>query len=249
MSNEVFLKGNQPYKRCGECAGTGAAQATHGTAPFCVICFGSGDEPVFDARRYAFARTNYQSDGHGCVEGNTEGTSAPAHSNRFANKFGGKCFKCGQWLDAGAGYCTRDGQKWVVQHKVCPEAPVQTVKAVAPVTGLDLSAVPSGRYAVPGGDTRLKVLIQGVAGGKWDGWVFVKDAAEYGQGQRYGAQRPGETYRGKIEDALRVIAQDPKAAAAAYGHLVGRCCICNRRLEDEGSVEQGIGPVCLAKFG
>jgi hypothetical protein len=248
MSNEVFLKGNLPFRKCQECSGTGDAQASHGSAPFCVVCFGSGNEPVLDQRRFKFA-SGYQSDGHGCVERNVEGTSAPARSNRFANKFGGKCFKCGQWLDAGAGYCTRDGQKWVVEHTTCPPAPVQTVKAVPAPTGLDLRSLPSGRYAVPGGDTRLKVQIDGVAGGKWDGWVFVKDAAEYGQQTRYGSQRPGELYRGKIEDALAAILADPKEAARAYGKLTGHCCICNRTLEAEGSVDKGIGPICEAKFG
>ena len=244
-NNEVFLKGNLPFKRCGACSGSGDVQPGQ-SGPFCTVCFGSGNEPVFESR-FKFA-SGYQSDGHGCVE-RTNGAEAPARSNKFANKFGGKCFNCGQWVEAQAGYCTRDGQGWVVQHKVCPEASVQTVKAVAPVTGLDLSEVPSGRYAVPGGDTRLKVMIQGVAGGKWDGWVFVKDAAEYGQGQRYGSQRPGETYRGKIEDALRAIAADPKAAAAAYGHLTGSCGVCGRHLEDKDSIERGIGPVCWGKFG
>jgi hypothetical protein len=250
MSNtQVFLKGNLPYQVCQDCKGTGDAQASHGSAPFCVTCFGSGNEPIFEGR-YAHLSARYQSDGHGCVEGNTEGTERPAKaSNRFANKFGGKCFKCGQWLDAGAGYCTRDGQKWVVEHKECPPAPVQGPRVVPTQTGLDLSTLPSGRSAVPGGDTRLKVQIDGVAGGKWDGWVFVKDAAEYGQGTRYGSQRPGELYRGKIEDALRAIAADPKAAAIAYGKLTGHCCLCNRTLEAEGSVEAGIGPICAGKVG
>lgn len=233
-----------PYETCSECLGTGDAQESHGSAPFCVVCFGSGNEPIFDPRRYAFARAT------GTAPRDAQsGNSGSAAGNKFANKFGGKCFRCGQWVEERQGLCTRDGQKWVVEHSgECP-AVEHTVKAVPAPTGLDLSSVPSGRYAVPGGDTRLKVQIQGVSGGKWDGWVFVKDAAEYGQQTRYGSQRPGETYRGKIEDALRAIAADPKAAAAAYGHLVGRCCICNRKLEDEGSVEAGIGPICLAKFG
>lgn len=241
---EVFLIGNLPYVICPTCNGTG-----DGT-PFCVECFGSGNAPIFEGR-YTHLNTpvSYVSDGHGCVEGNVADTlPARKASNKFANKYGGKCFKCGQWVEEQAGLCTRDGQKWLIEHKVCPEV-VHTVKQVPAQTGLDLSTLPSGRYAVPGGDTRLKVQIDGVAGGKWDGWVFVKDAAEYGQQTRYGAQRPGEMYRGKIEDALRAIMADPKAAAIAYGKLTGHCCVCNRTLEAEGSVDKGIGPVCEAKFG
>jgi hypothetical protein len=115
--------------------------------------------------------------------------------------------------------------------------------------GLDLSSVPSGRYAVPGGDTRLKVKIDNVATGKWAGWTFVSDAAEYGKGKRYGNQKPGATYRGEIEAELRAIAADPQAAMAAYGHLTSTCGICGRPLEDADSVARGIGPICAARFG
>jgi len=128
-----------------------------------------------------------------------------------------------------------------------------TVAAPAVVTApvdedpLDLSKVPSGLYAVPGGDTRLKVQIDNVRTGKWDGWVFVKDAAVYGEGRRYGSQKPGAYYRGQIEAALRVIAADPMAASAAYGHLTSTCGRCGRPLEKEESVARGIGPDCAGK--
>lgn len=114
---------------------------------------------------------------------------------------------------------------------------------------LDLADLPAGRYAVPGGDTRLKVRIDKPSRGSWAGWTFVKDAAEYGTGQRYGRQEPGGTYSGKITAELAAIMADPQGATAAYGHLTGTCGVCGRHLEDEDSVERGIGPVCLAKRG
>jgi hypothetical protein len=113
---------------------------------------------------------------------------------------------------------------------------------------LDLRSLPSGRYAVPGGDTRLKVQIDVVTSGKWEGWVFVKDAAVYGSGERYGSQRPGEQYRGKITDALRSILEDPFAAMVAYGHLTSSCGLCGLPLENADSVARGIGPVCATKM-
>jgi hypothetical protein len=116
------------------------------------------------------------------------------------------------------------------------------------IDGLDLRSMHSGYYAVPDGDTRLKVRIDVVTEGKWAGWVFVKDGAEYGAGQKYGSQRPGATYRGQIVEELMAIADDPTAAMAAYGHLVGRCGMCGRKLEDEKSIERGIGPVCASKL-
>lgn len=129
-----------------------------------------------------------------------------------------------------------------------PPQPERQRQAARP-TGIDLSTVPAGRYAVPGGDTRLKIRIDKPTDGKWAGFVFVKDAAEYGQGKRYGMQRPGDLYRGDIQDALRAIVADPLAAAAAYGHLTGSCGVCGRHLEDEQSVARGIGPICFEKFG
>jgi hypothetical protein len=116
-------------------------------------------------------------------------------------------------------------------------------------SGLDLSNLPAGRYAVPGGDTRLKVLIQRPkAPSKWAGWIFVSDAAEYGQGRKYGRQAPGKTYTGAIRAELEKIIADPKAACAAYGKLTGTCGVCGAHLEDEASVARGIGPICAGKF-
>jgi hypothetical protein len=115
----------------------------------------------------------------------------------------------------------------------------------------DLRTLPEGSYAVPSGTTRLKVRIErGKPGSKWDGWIFVKDAAEYGQGRRYGNQRPGESeYRGAIGLELALICADPAQSMAAYGKLVGKCGACGRPLEDKESVERGIGPVCAKKLG
>jgi hypothetical protein len=122
-------------------------------------------------------------------------------------------------------------------------------KAAAPpaATGLDLSGLPGGRYAVPGGD-RLKLEVEH-GEGTWAGWVFVSDAAVYGAGARYGKQRPGGRYEGDCAEALAVILADPLAASKAYGRLVRRCGVCGRPLEDEVSVREGIGPVCKGRFG
>lgn len=114
---------------------------------------------------------------------------------------------------------------------------------------VDVRTIPSGRYAVPGADTRLKLQVDNLTEGKWAGWVFVKDAAEYGYGKKYGSARPGQGYRGDVEAELAAIAADPAAASAAYGRLTGTCGICGRHLEDADSVARGIGPVCAAKKG
>jgi hypothetical protein len=129
-------------------------------------------------------------------------------------------------------------------------AKAAVVAATPAGNGLDLMPIPAGRYAVPDGETRLKVLIRKPAApSKWAGWVFVSDGAEYGQGTQYGRQAPGKTYYGKIEKELRAIAADPRAAAIAYGRLTGTCSVCGRKLENAASVEAGIGPICAAKEG
>jgi hypothetical protein len=114
---------------------------------------------------------------------------------------------------------------------------------------IDLSSVPEGFYAVPDGETRLKVKIERpTPPSKWSGFIFVSDGAEYGQQKKYGRQAPGKLYTGDIKDALRAIIADPRAASVAYGKLVGRCGVCNRRLEDAESIERGIGPICAGKL-
>jgi hypothetical protein len=52
-----------------------------------------------------------------------------------------------------------------------------------------------------------------------------------------------------LVEALRLFASDPVGQAAKHGHLTGRCCFCNRRLEDERSTAVGYGPVCADHFG
>ena len=123
----------------------------------------------------------------------TAAAAAPAQTVK-ANKYAGTCTKCGGHVPAEAGALvkTPDG-KWGADHiGDCPAAPAPAAK----VEGLDLSSLPSGYYAVPQGDTRLKVAIS-QGRNNWEGFTFVKDAAEYGQQQRYGMQRPGQTYSGQ----------------------------------------------------
>ncbi len=115
------------------------------------------------------------------------------------------------------------------------------------IEGLDLSELPAGLYAVPGGETRLKVTVDKVESGKWAGFTFVHDGAEYGQRQKYGMQAPGRNYNGGIQDQLRRIMEDPQAARERYAEITGRCYACNRKLEDEESVRLGIGPICRSK--
>ena len=123
----------------------------------------------------------------------------------------------------------------------------QDSRKISPSIGLDLTELPAGYYAVPDGDTRLKVVVNKPTSGKWEGFIFVHDGAEYGSRTKYGMQSPDGTYRGKIEDQLAKISADPDAAGREYASLTANCYRCNRKLEDETSVELGIGPICRNK--
>lgn len=117
------------------------------------------------------------------------------------------------------------------------------------VSQLDISSLPAGRYAVPDGDTRLKVLVSKPTKGSYKGWIFVSDAAAYGQRRRYGSQNPAtKMYVGEIREQLQKIIEDPRAATIAYGRLTGTCGVCGRPLEDEASVAAGIGPICAGRL-
>jgi hypothetical protein len=52
---------------------------------------------------------------------------------------------------------------------------------------------------------------------------------------------------GKLIEALRVLAGDPKAAALAYAKESGKCYHCDRKLTTPESVAAGIGPVCSGR--
>lgn len=167
-----------------------------------------------------------------------EGAERMTKGNRFANP----CVLCGHVVDEGAGYYFVKNGAWATIHGRgdCRED--------EPVEGIDLSNVPAGLFAVPGGDTRLKVRIDKPTAGRWEGWTFVKDGAVYGRGGMMGKVKPGGVYVGSAMDAIAAIAADPLAASAAYGRLTGTCGVCGKKLEDATSVERGIGPVCFNKF-
>jgi hypothetical protein len=137
------------------------------------------------------------------------------------------------------------GQEAAVQKILDRDA--QATQQAISGEALDISGL-HGYYAVPDGETRLKVRVSrpGVQS-RWHGYIFVSDGAEYGQRRTYGKQAPGSKYVGQIEAQLRAILADPYAAQVAYGKLTGTCGVCGRLLEDEASIEAGIGPICAAK--
>lgn len=138
-----------------------------------------------------------------------------------------------------------------MRTKVEAKAKKREEEKTAKESDLDLSGLPSGLYAVPGGDTRLKVRVsrqKNDSAYSKAGTIWVSDDAAYGSRKRYGKQAPGLFYQGDIQDALQAIVEQPFAARVAYGQLVGVCGSCGARLEDENSVAAGIGPICASKW-
>jgi len=164
--------------------------------------------------------------------------------SEFAQSLAGQC---GKW-----GFSEKQLASANSMRQKCAENQAKKMlQAAIGGSGLDLAALPAGRYGVPHTDetNRLKVRIDKPVTGKWAGWMFVKDAAEYGFAKRYGKQAPGGTYIGDIVPELQAILADPAEAAAKYWALTGNCMMCNRHLEAADSVKRGLGPVCAGKVG
>ena len=73
--------------------------------------------------------------------------------------------------------------------------------------------------------------------------------AWYGRVLRNGTYEPSNSAPDNVAPALRRFAADPAGVAAEYGRLHGRCCFCNRALDDERSTALGYGPVCADNYG
>lgn len=76
---------------------------------------------------------------------------------------------------------------------------------------------------------------------------------KYGGGY-YGTFRPNgdftPTSRFTVEMLQLLINVEERGLAAIkeIGLLTGNCCVCGRTLTAEGSIEDGIGPICAGKF-
>ncbi len=51
-----------------------------------------------------------------------------------------------------------------------------------------------------------------------------------------------------LVEFLKKMSADPAKAAHEHGTLTGRCCFCNKALEDEKSTAKGYGPVCAKNY-
>ena len=144
-----------------------------------------------------------------------------------------------------------------------PKAQPVNVGSLAGINAMLTKAAQQGKRApallVAAGDLRLRLTVA-TQRAKVPGSINVVSAQSYddwyGRVTQDGQYQPSRKYAPAtitaIGLALKAMADDPAAAAGAYGKLTSRCCFCGRRLgegEDERSVEVGYGPVCASRFG
>ena len=53
----------------------------------------------------------------------------------------------------------------------------------------------------------------------------------------------------ELMSELEAFMKRPISKSALHGKEYGRCCFCNRELDNEGSIFHGYGPICAQKWG
>ena len=92
---------------------------------------------------------------------------------------------------------------------------------------------------------------------KYEGKMYILSATEKQQGY-YGEQpkylgwitRNATSLKNQeLIDILENVAEDPMKAAKLHGMETGQCACCGRELTNKESIQLGIGPICITKFG
>ena len=53
----------------------------------------------------------------------------------------------------------------------------------------------------------------------------------------------------ELMSELDTLLSNPISESSLHGKEYGRCCFCNRELDNEGSIFHGYGPICAEKWG
>lgn len=107
---------------------------------------------------------------------------------------------------------------------------------------LDGKLIPTGKYALVNAPTNTVNDIS-----FWSVWV--NEAGTIWRLKQVVGPNLENVAHSVILPVLRRIAADPEAAMALYGHEVGQCGACGRRLTNETSRRLGIGPICRSQRG
>lgn len=187
----------------------------------------------------------------------------------ITSKFNGRCKDCNGFIAAGTQISWIKGEgarhldaktcqavreaaaaRPVVEPVTANAAPIAAFIQAAKDRGLKF---PKARFLAPDGRSEMRLSVAGdkatvpgsiqvVVAGEWIGRIEPT-------GKVVGRQLAGNA---AVLETLNVIAQNPAAAAAAYGRMMGRCSFCDARLTDDrtgSSVEYGYGPICARRYG
>ena len=81
------------------------------------------------------------------------------------------------------------------------------------------------------------------------GYIAIKVDGEY-VGKLVSADAQIVLYSAKeLLPELDTLMSNPISESASQGREYGRCCFCNRELDNEGSIQHGYGPICAEKWG
>jgi Family of unknown function (DUF6011) len=121
----------------------------------------------------------------------------------------------------------KDAMRLIGQLKDMPYLPRETV---TPVKSTEVTELSEGMYKC--GAKIFKVYFN-QAGTRLLAKELIDGSFEYqGMASRF------------VKPENRMTLEEAKA----YGKVTGTCCVCSRRLTDEESIAEGIGPVCAKKF-
>lgn len=81
------------------------------------------------------------------------------------------------------------------------------------------------------------------------GYIAIKVDGEY-VGKLVSADAQIILYSAKeLLPEIDALLSNPISESALQGKEYGRCCFCNRELDNEGSIQHGYGPICAEKWG
>ena len=171
------------------------------------------------------------------------------------NKYEANCERCHARVPAGQGVLTQEMGQWVVRHSGDCLAHAEPEKAPRNFPA------PDGRYTVsfPDGSHKTirvrtqeeddsfmpgRVLLDYLSGpsNESDYTGFAHVTAE-GWVSIWSKHRENHSLR----DAVKILLNNPQAAALGYAEQSGRCARCGRTLTVPTSIHQGFGPECATK--
>lgn len=102
-------------------------------------------------------------------------------------------------------------------------------------------------------ENNIKLYLDGCKVHKTLAGRFCLVSPTYGGGyfgtfDEEGYFRPNNTCKKEFIAQLQAVEERGLEAVKEISALTGHCCVCNRLLTNETSIEEGIGPICAGKF-